>query len=487
MDEISGIKKNLMYQTIYQILNTSLPLITSPYLARVLGATQQGIFSYTQSIVNYFSIIAMLGVVDYGTRTIASCISNKEKRSNEFWNIYALQWIVSMVAIVAYIGYIWLICRDNVVISILQGFYLLGEWVNINWVFFGVEKFEITVKRNMIIRLASVGTILFFVKTVNDLWIYTFIMAGGSFLSNAVLWFYLPQIIDIKAYKNIRFQEIKKHVKPNLLLFIPIIAMSIYHIMDKTMLGILSTYKQGGLYYNADKVINIPIGIIYGVGTVMLPRISAMVESGKTRESKKLFDLSLEMIAALSISMAFGIAAISKEFTPLFFGQEFNECILLIMMLSPVLIIKSFSLTARTQYLIPAHKENIYIQSVFCGALVNLIVNLLLIPQYGAFGAIIGTLVAEGVACLWQYIRMMKYIDCKGVLIKSMIYLLFGIIMFITIRVIVKDLPSGIVGIIIEIFVGGIVYGGLCLFFWVITKNHTFLSILKTKGDKHIY
>ena len=454
---MSKLKKNLGYQTIYQILNTCIPLITSPYLARVLGAEKQGVFSYTQSIINYFTLFAMLGVENYGTRTIANCGDDREKRSKSFWNIYFFQMCCTLLSIGIYVVYLTRICSQNVYIAFLQIFYLLGSLVDINWLFFGVEKFKTTVSRNMIIRISSVVLILSTVRKPSDLWIYTLIMAGSTFLSNIILWFFASKEVDVKAIRTVSKKEVVKHIKPNLVLFVPLMAMSVYHIMDKTMLGLLSTYKQVGYYYNADKIINIPIGILIGIGTVMLPRMTALNSNGLINEAKKLFLLSIELIVAVSSAMACGIFAISVEFTPLFFGSGYDECIRVIMMLSPILVIKGLSLVVRMQYLIPNQKEKIFIESVFWGAGINLIVNLLLIVRLGALGAAIGTMAAELVSCFWQYKKINKYISCS-----SVIYC------------------GGIVALVFEILTGVVVYSLLCIGYWKLTKNKI-LSVIKLR------
>lgn len=476
--KMSTLKKNLAYQTVYQLISTCLPLITSPYLARALGATQQGVFSYTQSIVNYFTLFAMLGVVNYGTRTIASISSDKNQRSICFWSIYLFQFFLSLISTVVYFLYLFLICKDNWCIACIQGLYILGALLDINWLFFGVEKFEITVKRSLIIRLISLIAILLFVNRPEDLWVYTMIMAGGTVFSNAVLWRFVPSIIEISSIKQVSISSIKQHIKPNIVLFIPLMAMSVYHVMDKTMLGLLSSYTQTGYYYNADKVINIPISIINGVGTVMLPRMSALAEAGNDEESEKIFKLSIEMIVLVSTAIAFGIASISKEFTPFFFGTGFDPCINLIIVLAPVLILKSLSQTSRMQYLIPKRKENIFIQSVIAGAIINFIVNLCLISRFGALGAVIGTLSAEFVTFLWQYFKMNRHISIWVTVIGSLIYLIFGLIMFGVVRLFALFLPDGIIGISLEIVVGAVVYICLCIGMWNATK-HPFLNIIK--------
>lgn len=468
---MSKLKKNLGYQTIYQILNTCIPLITSPYLARVLGAEKQGVFSYTQSIINYFTLFAMLGVVNYGTRTIADCSDDKVKRSKTFWNIYIFQMFCTLVSISIYIIYLTQICSQNVFIAFLQMFYLLGSLVDINWLFFGIEKFKVTVSRNMVIRICSVVLILTMVKKPSDLWIYTIIMAGSTFLSNAILWFFAAKEIDLKAFKEVSKQEVIKHIKPNLVLFVPLMAMSVYHIMDKTMLGVLSTYEQVGYYYNADKIINIPIGVLTGVGTVMLPRMTALNKEGKLKEAKKLFLLTFELIVVVSVAMACGISAISKEFTPFFFGQGYDACISLTIALSPVLVVKGLSEISRMLYLIPNHKEKVFIESVFCGAVVNFVVNSILIVRLGAFGAVVGTLVAELVSCVWQYTKMNKYISCLTTIFKSMTYVVFGVVMFLVVRLVSTWFNGGIVGISFEILIGVFTYASLCVAYWKITKN----------------
>ena len=477
---MSKLKKNLGYQTIYQILNTCIPLITSPYLARVLGAEKQGVFSYTQSIINYFTLFAMLGVENYGTRTIANCGDDREKRSKSFWNIYFFQMCCTLLSIGIYVVYLTRICSQNVYIAFLQIFYLLGSLVDINWLFFGVEKFKTTVSRNMIIRISSVVLILSTVRKPSDLWIYTLIMAGSTFLSNIILWFFASKEVDVKAIRTVSKKEVVKHIKPNLVLFVPLMAMSVYHIMDKTMLGLLSTYKQVGYYYNADKIINIPIGILIGIGTVMLPRMTALNSNGLINEAKKLFLLSIELIVAVSSAMACGIFAISVEFTPLFFGSGYDECIRVIMMLSPILVIKGLSLVVRMQYLIPNQKEKIFIESVFWGAGINLIVNLLLIVRLGALGAAIGTMAAELVSCFWQYKKINKYISCSSVIYKSMVYVLFGVVMIIVVRIVARIFFGGIVALVFEILTGVVVYSLLCIGYWKLTKNKI-LSVIKLR------
>ena len=475
---MSGLKKNLGYQTIYQIISTCIPLITSPYLARVLGAERQGVFSFTQSVVNYFTLFAMLGVMNYGTRVIAAC-ANKEERSISFFNIFIMQLVTSLLSLVCYVVYILFFCSENRVIATIQGVYIISCLLDINWFFFGLEKFKAVAIRSIIIRLVSLILILLLVNSPDDLWKYTSIMTGGTFFSNAVLWILIPREVYTGDLRLVSINSVYAHIKPNLVLFIPLLAMSFFHVMDKTMLGILSNYEQVGFYYNADKVINIPIGIINGIGTVMMPRMASLIERKENNEASKLFSLSIEAVFAVSCAMTFGIAAISREFVPLFFGKGFDSCITLIILLSPVLIIKGLSQTSRMEYLIPSHNEKIFIESVFAGTGVNLIVNLALIGKYGATGAVIGTLIAELVTCVWQYIKINSRINITSTIIKSMVYVLFGLIMLIVVRLVSRVFDELLFCVVSQILSGAIVYGTLCMLYWKITNNPVINTILK--------
>ena len=465
---ISKTRKNLLLQTAYQIVNTCIPLITAPYLARVLGAAPLGVFSYTTSVVTYFTLFAMLGTINYGTRSIAAVKDNKEQTASTFLEIFIIQLMASLLALICYCIYLNWFCSNNKIIATIQIIAIASCFFDISWFFFGMEDFRVTVTRSLIIRILSVIAILILVKAPDDLWIYTLIMLSGTLLSQVVLWFYLDKYICLK---KVRVSDLRKHIKPNLILFIPLLAMSVYHIMDKTMLGLLSSFLESGYYYNSDKVINIPVGILSGIGTVMLPRMTALLSSNKEKEGTRLYVLTLEGVTAFSVAISLGIAGIAREFTPFFFGPGYEDCIVLIIVSSPVLIIKGISLTTRNQYFIPYKLESIFIKSVFLGATVNLLVNILLIPKHGALGAVIGTLIAEFIACAYQLIKINDKLRLQEFFNRSVGYLLIGIVMIVIVRLVALLSCPIAIKLILEIIVGAIVYIAGCLIYWKKTKN----------------
>ena len=153
-----------MYNVVYQILLIILPLITTPYISRVLGSEGLGTYTYTYTIANYFMLAAMLGVKNYGNRSVAAVRENRTVLSRVFWEIYGLQFLCSVLALIVYICYA--LTEDSVyrLVALIQGIYVFSGMLDISWLFFGVEKFKITVTRNIVIRVIDLLCVFIFVK-----------------------------------------------------------------------------------------------------------------------------------------------------------------------------------------------------------------------------------------------------------------------------------------------------------------------------------
>lgn len=466
---MKSISKNLSYQTLYQVLTIITPLITAPYLSRILGAKQLGVFSYTSSVVAYFTLFAMLGTVNYGAKVIASCSSNKRELSVSFFSIYAFQIFACLGSMAAYICLVALTNQEYKFIAYIQAIAVIACAANVNWFLFGLEEFAVVTIRNIFVKIAEVASILLLVKTESDLAIYILIMLGSTLISNLIAFILLKKYVYLV---RISWQDIKKHIKPNLMLFFPLLAISVYHIMDKTMLGAMSTYVESGYYYNSDKLINIPLCVINGVGVVMLPRVSNMIASGKHEEVLKLLKTSLEMIVAVGVAMSVGIASISNEFVPFFFGSGFDKCIFLTYVFAPILLIKGIVSTVRMQYLIPYGRDKEFLYSVCIGAVANLVLNLIFIPKYAALGAVIGTLGAEAIACITQLYNIRKEFDLGSYFVDSLVYVFLGVILFASVRLCALINVIAPVKIIVEITVGGLVYGALTFIYWYYKKRN---------------
>lgn len=468
-------KKNIILQTLYQLLAVIVPFVTTPYLSRTLGAENIGIYSYTYSYIYYFTMIAMLGFSSYGSKEIASIQTNTQERNTKFWSIYLAQICMVTVSMILFLIYLAVLCVTEIkMVMALQGIYLVACFFDVNWYYFGIERFSVTVTRNIIVKIISVVLIFYKVKNQDDLLPYIAIMAGTQLINNLIVF---GLVIKREKFNYPKKSDVLTHLKESFILFIPVTAMSIYHLMDKTMLGILSDNLNSGYYYNTDKVINIPLCAIIGVGTVMLPRLSAIISSGNVQESDKIFKKSYEAYICLCCAMAFGIAAISPEFVPLFFGEGYEPCIILISVMAIALPFKALSDMYKTQFFIPQKRNKFYICSVSFGACINLALNYSLIKSFnlGAMGATVATVFTEGIVCIIQSIyifREIKMSFCE--IARPFIYICFGAIMYFLVRKASMISDVMFIAISVKILVGVLIYGFCCLIFWsVLSKNNS--------------
>ena len=450
------IKKNFIYNVFYQILIIILPLITIPYVSRVLGSKGVGIYSYTYSIVYYFMLIALLGINNYGNRAIAKVRDNKNKLSKVFISIYSIQLFMSILMIVLYLVYILLFNNRYMEVAIIQIIYLISCIFDFNWFFFGLEKFKLTVIRSTLVKIISLFGIFMIVKTKNDVWLYTLILSFSTLLSNMLLIPFLLKEIDLV---NIKFKDIKKHIKPILILFIPVIAVSLYRIMDKIMLGLLSNINEVGYYEQADKMVTVPLGIITALGTVMLPRISNLVAKGENKRILEYIKKSVNFMMFLAFPMCFGMIAVSSDFIPIFLGKDFIKTGYLINYISCIIIFISFANIIRTQYLLPKEKDRIYIISVISGSIINLICNLIFIPLYASIGACIGTVTAELIVMLYQVYKVKDELPIRDYLKDMFPLFIKALIMFIIILLIKLLSISAIYKVLIQVVIGISIYG----------------------------
>ena len=473
-----SLKSNYLYNSLYQILNIILPLLTAPYLSRILGPEKIGTYAYSYSISYYFMLIAMLGINNYGNRSCAVVRENKKELSAIFWQIYSCQLCAGLICIACYFGWLFTLSGEMKVISAIMILNVISSVLDINWFFFGLEEFKLTTIRNIFVRVLTVIAIFLFVKTESDLWKYTLIMSLGIIGTQVVMWPFLPERVE---KVKINPKDVIKHLKPIIILFIPVVAVSIYKVMDKVMLGYVRTMPQTGYYENTEKLINMPLGLINALGIVMLPRMSKLAADKDNSEANHLIDTSMLFVAFLSVAMSFGLASVAPEFVPLFFGENFKECVPLVILIAPTMIFFSYANVIRTQYLLPHKKDTSYIISVLVGAIVNFVVNAMLIPRYEAVGAVIGTLCAEAIVCILQMWFVRKELDVKRYCMYIPPFIIAGALMAVLVRTISKLTHGGIIGLLLEVGMGAMLYILLSAIYVYISNRNLFNKLLKIK------
>ena len=390
--EKASIKKNYIYSLIYQLSLVIIPLITTPYISRVLNVDGIGIYSYTLSIVTYFSMFATLGVAVYGQLEIAACRDNKYQRSKTFWEIVIARSITSVIVIIVYFIYIIFNSKYKAMYLILL-INIISTMIDISWYFQGIEKFKLTVTRNLIVKI--VGTILIFgfVKKSTDLYKYALILQGTIALGNITLWQYIKKEVIKIPLKELKFY---KHWKNSIIFFIPTVATSVYTVLDKSMIGwITGSEFQNGYYEQAHKIEQTLVTLITSLGVVTMPRVKYLLKNNNESQAHVIIDNAMEFIIFVSIPMMFGILIISDYLVPWFLGENYIECIPILKIFSVLMLIVGLDSTIGRQCLMAAGKQRQFNIGVICGAIINFILNMILIKKYNAIGAAIASVSAE--------------------------------------------------------------------------------------------
>ncbi len=482
MFERTSVKKNVLYQTLYDTLSMIIPFIISPYIARVLGPDGLGVYSFYYSVAFYFTLVAALGIKNYGNRTIAKCRYDKHKLDDVFSNLLSIQVIMSTICLAAYLLFLVFFANPGektfATIMIIQ---VASAFFDISWFYFGIEHFKLTVVINAIIKTLTLFSVFFFVKTTGDLWLYCLIMSLGILTGQLALWIPLSKYVSFTRPSTCNIHE---HIKPLFVLFIPTIAVSLYKYMDKIMIGLLSNKAQLGYYENADKLVSLPLTIIASFGTVMIPRMSTLVSGDDSDKVKRYTDFSMYYVMWLAYALTFGLASVAKVFAPVYWGKAFAVSGYVIVGLSVTIPFISFANIIRTQYLIPREKDREYVVSVSGGAISNLVLNFFLIPLYGAFGATVATIVAEVTVCLIQCLYVRNEMSLGIYIRRSLPFFIFGITMFVIVFMIGSILETSVLTVIIQVLCGLAIYAVESIIYLYSVKEPYFMSTVnRLKGS----
>lgn len=472
-----SVAKNFSYQIFYQIATLVIPLIVSPYLTRTLGDTSLGIYSYTNSIAYYFLAFANLGIAKYGQRCLAAVRDSRDKLRIEFWSLYTVHGVISLSSTLLFFAFAFFFVRNNRTVFLAQSLYVISAISDITWLFYALENFKSIIIRNIIIRVSECVCIFLFIKKPSDLLLYTLIVGLGVNFGQLIIF---PKAIKAVPFAKFSFSDAVKHIKPMLVLFISVLAVSLYTVFDKTLLGWLSTKESVAYYTYSDKIISIPRTLIVTIGTVLFPRACKMAAENNLAGQKKYIQVATDVVCTIGCGTVFGLLALADEFSIIYFGPQFAQCGPIMKILSPIVLIIGLGDIIRTQYLIPQKKDKEYTICIVMNAIVNIIVSASLIPLIGVYGAVIGTLSAESFGLIYQ-----SYLGRNAIRIKSWFLSLLptgvcGCVMFIALIILKRFFAISVLSLCLEVMVGVSIYFGLIsVYVYLFRKNYWGLIISK--------
>lgn len=467
--------KNYIYNLIQQVLLVVSPLITIPFLSRSLGAEGIGTYSYAFALTNYFTLVATLGCDVYGRREISYVKNSLKNRSKKFWSIQIIKTICTLLVSVAYI--IFSLNNPNKTLLLILVFHLINVPLNIGWFYQGTEKFKKITIRTIFLKLAELLFVVFCIHSKNDLIKYTFGSSFINFLTFFVLWLDIKN--DIK-FEKITLKDVKYDLKNCLQFFLPAIATSIYTLLDKTMLGVLTgSYTENGYYEQAQKINVVLLRVVLSLGLVLLPQIASAFKEGNKKQVNDFINKSGRYVFFISLPLAFGLICISDNFVPWFFGNGYDKVSELLKLSGFILIVQGLDDIFGMQYLVNVGKQKQYIISLFSGAIMNFVFNLILIPKFASAGAIIASFIGELVIVLIQMYYVKDNINLKRFFQQSKNYVIASLSMLILIPL-NNFLKVSILNTVIMTGLGMIIYF-ITLF---ILKDDTLINVIKKIKDK---
>lgn len=464
--------KNYLYNLAYQMFVIIVPLVSMPYLARVLHAENLGIYSYVTTCASVINTVGLLGLYNYGNRQIAYTRDAPEAVRDSFNELISLRIILCVISTVVYFALA--ATTEYTRYFLIYYPWLLAGFVDISWFFSGVEDMGPMVFKNFLIKLLSVIGIFVFVRNEEDLGNYFANVAVITLAANAAMYF---QLRGRTGRFQFRLKNLKKHVSEAILLFLPQLATMFYLQIDKVMLKtITGSAVQLAYYDQAEKTVNIPFTVITALSVVMMPRIAHEFKKGKQESVAKHVAMSAKFSFMLSSPLMLGLAAIADNFIPWYLGKEFFPVIQAIWLLCPLVMSNAIMNITGTQYLTAVNQVKGLTISHVAAAILNIGANAVLIPVLGFRGPAIATVISSVVCVMIQLSYTKKSIQIRPMFATIWKYFLSAAIMFVGVRAASARLEPSFTNTCLLIATGITIYA--CMM-WLL-RDEFFLTVCKT-------
>ena len=432
---MASLKKNIFYNSIRVGSNLVFPLVTFPYVTRIMGPDTLGLYNYVTAIVAYFMLFASLGFPLYGTREIAQTKDNLQKMQSVTNAIFTSSALACLLVYIMYfVASVFLSHNvEEFWIYTILGFSILLSCISLDWFFQGIEDFQFITIRSLIIKIVSIVCLFVFVKSKQDIIYYAILTVAGTCGNN--VW----NLIRINKYVRLRlsFKDCWKHTKGAMVFFLGGIIVSLYTNLNGVMVGALGTMAAVAFFTTGNKIVNFVMTVLGAVASSIMPRMAFLIKSGDEAEALDLQRKTLNLLYYIAIPVTVGMIVLAHPLIMLFGGAEFKPAVLVMQILSPLLVIITLSQFLSNQILVPLHLEKYNNYCVLGGAFVNMVLNVCLIPKLAEIGVSLSVLCSEFVvtAMFFYYaskhmkLTILDFIPIKCILASAImgiaIYVLF--------------------------------------------------------------
>lgn len=415
--KIHSVKYNLIMNVILKMSSFIFPLITFPYVSRVLGATANGKVAFATSVIYYFTVIATLGIPTYGIKVCANYRDDIEKLSKI---VKELLIICSIMMIISYAIFFIALntfpqLYEEKILMLINSITILLTVIGVEWFYQAIEQYDYITIRNLVFKIISIILMFAFVHESKDYVLYGAITILGTTGSNVLNILRLNKFVHLNKKYHLEF---KMHIKPIFVLFMLTAATMIYTSLDTTMLGFISGDTQVGYYNAAIKIKNILVSLVTALGTVLLPRLSYYITNGMQNKFNNLIKKSFNFVFLISVPLTFYCILMASDCINFLAGNGYSGSIVPMQLITPTIIFIGLTNIIGIQILVPLGFEKKTVISTIIGAVVNLILNYILIPLYASSGAAFATMVAELLVLITQLImiryKIKELIDLKN-------------------------------------------------------------------------
>lgn len=463
-----SVKVNYLYSLSYQILLIIMPFITTPYISRALGAEAIGIYSFTYAQLTYFILVGVLGLSTYSQLQVAKLRDNAEALSQFCVEVIALRVITMGLSILLFIFVVAINSVDKY-IYLAHLTVLVANGIDITWLFQGLEDFKTVTIRNFIVKILTVIAIFLFVKTEKDLILYALLMGGGTLLGNMSVVPFLRRYVHVSLCKRL---NLNRHIKATIIYFLPSIASVLITTVDKMMLGFYFPDKiQNGYYEQASKIELMIFTLFSSLNLTMRSHMAYLSAQGKKDEIKGKMMISVQFVVLLAVPISFGLFGISRNFVPWFFGAGYSYVVNLLKVFAAWITFKAISNCILEQYIIPNDGQVWATKMVWCAAFLNVILNVALIPQHGAVGAAMASVICEFFILYMVVKKSKRVLDFRSlweILWKKIISAAGMVVLLLVTE---KYFAPNIIGTCCQVMLGCIVY-----FLVIICLRDTFVT-----------
>lgn len=402
-----SLKLNFVMNAALTMSSIIFPIVTFPYVSRILMPSGTGRVTFATSLISYFSIFAQLGIPTYGIRACAQVRDDRAKLSKTVHELLIINLIMSFFAYIFFGVALVTVPRlfeDRILYIIISSTILLNV-IGMEWLYKGLEKYSYITIRSVIFKFIALIAMFVFVHKKDDYIIYGAISIFAASASNILNIIHARKYID---FSFIGHYDLRKHLKAVLVFFAMSCATTIYTNLDTVMLGFMKSDIDVGYYNAAVKIKVILVQVVASLGGVLLPRCSYYVEKGMWAEFKRICSKALNFVVVIALPLSVYFIIYAQDAIVFLSGAEYLGAIFPMKIIMPTLLFIGITNILGLQILVPLGKERIVLYSEIAGAITDLLLNMILIPKFGASGAAMGTLVAEFVVLSVQYVALRK-------------------------------------------------------------------------------